>query len=842
MFRALRFELLLLIVVASLWPASLAVAEFGSAEPVQGASTTTPEKPATTSGESASPAPPNSALQREYARLAQLLNSDDHKRSEAIDSLLKVRPSDVASADTRKLIARGFRSIAMEEHGFDRDKAVRGLVIWGGKYSVPVLIEILDSNKHRLDAVYDGLAQLKDPQGAEAVAKRLGEFGNHEDAFNCLRKMGSVAEDALIKTAPASDPKVSLAAVQLLGEVGSDKSNSILQQASNAKNYEVKMAARESLKKIRLRKASGQSVDRPPAGADPNSPFAEGTGPPVDITARNSSDFADRAARDRPNGGASAGFGGGKDEPAAEEVADLDEGDWSQVNALLPGDPEGSGVPADPLKNTGPTGWKPQPTRLGNTTSFHEHAVAMSVSGGESPMAVVVYEDPFKTTVARMETVNLKQKKSFGSSSVVGGAKQCFISPTGTRVLLVAEEGFHNRKARLEVWGLNGGKALSQVTWWPFATSKGHWGPNEIIWADWIDEDQLIIVNGEGTTVLWRIDGGKAHAIYQIDADGRCTPALTAGRAHMALSTPRGVEIFRATDGTLLARMDGVRPGAGQVAFNADGTKLACVSGKSVYVWNATDGKLERDFDCSNMKWGEVIWLDDEHLLVGGSDVVDVTRRILLWRYETPNLPADSAPSGRWLMMQSNNILGLVPTQMMQPEVLAAAKELDPDAILAVKPGAKISLDIQLGGEDQQKAESAIRNGLTQNGIEVASDAPIKISARIVTGESETKEYGSGFGFFHRGDTEQVTVTSKRYEVEIMVDGQSAWKLVSTMQAGAPHVIWLQQGESAQQAIDRQNAARDASFSFSASIPRYVVHPKYAGPIGTSKITLSGGK
>jgi hypothetical protein len=60
------------------------------------------------------------------------------------------------------------------------------------------------------------------------------------------------------------------------------------------------------------------------------------------------------------------------------------------------------------------------------------------------------------------------------------------------------------------------------------------------------------------------------------------------------------------------------------------------------------------------------------------------------------------------------------------------------------------------------------------------------------------------------------------------------------MQAGAPPVVWLQGGESAQQAIDRQNAARDASFSFSAAIPRYVVHPKYAGPIGTSKITLGG--
>jgi hypothetical protein len=102
------------------------------------------------------------------------------------------------------------------------------------------------------------------------------------------------------------------------------------------------------------------------------------------------------------------------------------------VNALLPGDPEGTGVPADPAKDGGPAGWKPQPTRLGNTSSAHERPVAMSVSGGASPLAVVVYEDPFNKTMARMETANLRQRKSLGSSSVVGGAKQCYLSPSGT--------------------------------------------------------------------------------------------------------------------------------------------------------------------------------------------------------------------------------------------------------------------------------------------------------------------------------------------------------------------------------------------------------------------------
>jgi hypothetical protein len=461
------------------------------------------------------------------------------------------------------------------------------------------------------------------------------------------------------------------------------------------------------------------------------------------------------------------------------------------------------------------------------------------VSGGEMPLGVVIFTDPFNATMARMETANLRQRKSLGSTNVVGGAKQCYLSPSGSRALIVAEEGFHNAKARLDVWSMKGAKPVEEITWWPFASAKDQWFANEIVWADWIDDDQLLVVNGAGTTVLWRLDSKKARAIYQIDANGRCTPSLSPGRAYMALATPRGVEIYRAINGEILARMEDVRPGTGQVAFNNDCTKLACVSGKSIYIWNAGTGKLERDFDCTNLHQGEVTWLDNDHLLVGGTDVVDIPHRLILWRYEPTNMPAVSRGAWRWLVMSSNNILGLVPTKVLQPEVLAAAKGLDPDSLLALKPGAKVSLDVQVGGEDQQKAESALRRALEQNGIKVVPDSPLRMSARIVTGQSETKEYGTGF--FNRQNVEQVTATSKHYEVELTVDGQSVWKNTSVIQSGgSPPVIWMKAGETGQQALDRENAERSAYFSFSMAIPRYVVQPKYAGPLGTSKISLGG--
>jgi hypothetical protein len=79
--------------------------------------------------------------------------------------------------------------------------------------------------------------------------------------------------------------------------------------------------------------------------------------------------------------------------------------------------------------------------------------------------------------------------------------------------------------------------------------------------------------------------------------------------------------------------------------------------------------------------------------------------------------------------------------------------------------------------------------------------------------------------------------------VEVKVDGESVFKHVAVMQsAGGPGMVSLREGESAQQAIDRENAQRAANFKFGASLPRYVVKPKYAGPLGTSQVSLGGGR
>lgn len=190
-----------------------------------------------------------------HKKLAERMMRDSGQAGDsfAIRALLEIHPSDITDSAVRKTIARNFRTMALKST-FSKDLAIQGLVHYAGKHSVPTLIQIIDGERMRVpDEVYDALGKLKDPRGAEAVARKLGDFFNHRKAVASLRQMGSVAEEVLKEKARSNEEKISLASVEILGDVGTEASYDLLRQASKSRNPRVKEAAREALRKIRAR-------------------------------------------------------------------------------------------------------------------------------------------------------------------------------------------------------------------------------------------------------------------------------------------------------------------------------------------------------------------------------------------------------------------------------------------------------------------------------------------------------------------------------------------------------------------------------------------------------------
>lgn len=191
-----------------------------------------------------------------HAQLAKRLRDGSvFEQREAMEKLLRIDPASVVDKEVRAEIARGFRDLAMDSP-HPEDDAIEGLVLWGGKHSVPLLIQLMEKQSRMKvdDAIYNGLAEHPTPEGAEAVAARVGNFFDGEMAASCLKKMGAVAEDAVIEVAPSNNLDVNLFALDFLADYGTKKCYPLLQRARKSPNPQIKEAAVKALREIRLRK------------------------------------------------------------------------------------------------------------------------------------------------------------------------------------------------------------------------------------------------------------------------------------------------------------------------------------------------------------------------------------------------------------------------------------------------------------------------------------------------------------------------------------------------------------------------------------------------------------
>jgi dienelactone hydrolase/DNA-directed RNA polymerase subunit RPC12/RpoP len=172
----------------------------------------------------------------------------------ALSALAKVEPDDVESLKIKKRVAVTYKNLAFEHGPIDERKAgIRGIVKWGGKHSVPLLIKLLDEPFVKSD-VFEHLGRLKDPRAARPVAQFLDDFHEREEAYQCLMNMGSAAEDVVIEVAPTNDPEISLAAINLLAEIGTEKCLPILRKAaSKSPQPAIRNRAKSAITQVRKR-------------------------------------------------------------------------------------------------------------------------------------------------------------------------------------------------------------------------------------------------------------------------------------------------------------------------------------------------------------------------------------------------------------------------------------------------------------------------------------------------------------------------------------------------------------------------------------------------------------
>ncbi|MBN1908281.1 MAG: hypothetical protein JW818_00955 [Pirellulales bacterium] len=189
-----------------------------------------------------------------------LLSGNLLEQRDAMAVLLATSPEEVESPETRKRIARAFRSIAEGGHMHEQEQAIRGLVTWGGKYSTPILLKMFNrSIGFRRSPLYEAFGELKDPAVVPTVMAQLGNPMEHKEAAECLRQIGPAAEDEVLKWVPSPDPVVCLKAIAVLSELGTEKSLPMLRKASARGNPTIKQAAMNAINQIRFRASQNLS-------------------------------------------------------------------------------------------------------------------------------------------------------------------------------------------------------------------------------------------------------------------------------------------------------------------------------------------------------------------------------------------------------------------------------------------------------------------------------------------------------------------------------------------------------------------------------------------------------
>ncbi len=197
-----------------------------------------------------------------YDRLAEMVASSDYfKQEKAVKILLRTSPSQV-TFEQKKKIAKAFKQLAEDDRGSMREEAIKGLVIWGGKYSGPILLRMLeDARPFEEEHVIKALGDIKYAKAAPALAAKLGDFFLGKQAGNALGKMGEEAEDAVLAVAPSPDPKICLPAVELLGDCGTKKSLPLLRRGATSRNFQVREASKEAIRKILARQNAAKTDD-----------------------------------------------------------------------------------------------------------------------------------------------------------------------------------------------------------------------------------------------------------------------------------------------------------------------------------------------------------------------------------------------------------------------------------------------------------------------------------------------------------------------------------------------------------------------------------------------------
>ncbi|MBL9125650.1 MAG: hypothetical protein JNG90_18570, partial [Planctomycetaceae bacterium] len=487
---------------------------------------------------------------------------------------------------------------------------------------------------------------------------------------------------------------------------------------------------------------------------------------------------------------------------------------------------------ATPLDLSGASAWQVKPDPLATPRKPARIALPErrdifdnyeSVLIPPGPLAYVIISSRHPNGVAtRAVACDLETRKVAKDAEFYLGQVPLDVSPDSRRMVSCGIRWSGDEDATLTLFEIDQFKTTPKFRWQPYAGEWGHY--KEIEWARFVDADHLATMSRWGQLALWDLARGKPEPVYAGRADIRGARAVfSPGRKYLVVLTGKGISFLDPLDGSSLGYIDTQTQGFASHlghAISPDGGKLALVDHGRVRTWDLATGEQARDFTLAEGRsTDQLVWCDDQHLLTGNGDLIDLDRRIVIWKYSGIDSPLWSTGEAVWGISGSRTGEAslLIGAKLPHKEALRAAETLDADALLVIRPGLDVSLRMSFSGsaDEQERVRQALTARLEQVGMKVVPQSNVVLSATIRPGEAQKVQYRN----FNGGSYTEHTVQTQILELAYLVDNKPVWK--HQRQSWTPAVLHLSQGESIQQALSRA-MKQDAKTFESIAVPAHV--------------------
>lgn len=522
------------------------------------------------------------------------------------------------------------------------------------------------------------------------------------------------------------------------------------------------------------------------------------------------------------------------DEPADSDSYRLRsiDADWSSLNSVAMDD-LAAGVPADSISSQLDIKTKKvmlQPRAWGGDHFFESVQRMFFHPATGSAMLIHVLAPPGQARIVRIERCDLTAGKTLGSLEIKSDGTPFDVSPNGLQLLSVHQ--WPGKHKFVEIWKLEGKTVLHDRSFLPTDVSSPHAANLNTNDAGFIDDDHIWTLDSMGKFVVWQTSGAKADYFISLELNSR--PCFSANRKYLAVNTNSGTFVLDALSGNTIAKLEGSPIGGANGRFSDDGKRFAAVSNAVVRVWDLSTGKMAHEVYFPRQLSGQSVdFVDGDFALVDGQYLVDLPKRMVLWEYQ---IQADQNMGRKmiggfansvWAEVTANDrsTKGLYPLKLPMDDAKKAASSINMDALVVVKPGAKLDLRVQCQNpQETQKIGTDLFNRLKSMGMEITTETPIWLEATVVPGKTRTVTYQTiGIG---RG-TESVNVTELVCRLALVEGGKVHWEAKAVIE-NAPHFIHNREDHSLQDAVTKGNENSVEAFFANTTIPPYLIrHPEF---------------